>query len=173
MQLSTIFSLSVPYIQTSLGFAFREREIDSPLTRLTAPFQAQMWLIISGILIVSIVIILLTKKLPNKWRHFIIGGRQNRTPILNMWITVLGGPICNPRMANRRTFGTFARTFLILWIMLWIVIRSSYQGSLYDFLQRHRLSSAYDTIKKITDSDCTILIPQRTPQSLQSTDSKR
>lgn len=153
-----VFSLSVPYVQSSLGFAFREREDQSHLARLTAPFQVHIWHIIIGLLIVSIVIILLTKKLPRQWRHFVIGGRRNRTPILNMWNTVLGGPICNPKMIYRRAFGTFARTLLILWIMLWLVIRSSYQGALYDFLQRHQFSNAYDTIEKITKSNCKLLV---------------
>lgn len=173
MRLSSIFSLSVPYLQSSLGFAFRENEVDSPFTRITAPFQMQIWFIICVTLVATVVMILLTKKLSRQWRHFYIGGRVNRTPILNMWITVLGGPVCNPRMTNRRSFGTFARTIMMLWILLWFVIRSSYQGSLYDFLQRHRFSSSYDTIEKINKANCKILIPLHTPRILQANNSDR
>lgn len=170
---SILFSLSVPYVQSSLGFAFREREIDNPLTRLMAPFETDVWLSTLGLLILSMVAILLTKKLPRQWRHFIIGGRQNRTPILNLWNTVLGGPILNRRMKYRRTFGTFARTLLLLWILLWFIIRQGYQGTLYKFLQRHQYSTAYNTIDKITKSDCKILIAPAAPKSVYSFDSKR
>lgn len=163
--LSKFFSLSFPYIQSSLGFAFRENEIDSPLERFMAPFETDIWYIIGGILIISIVLILLTKKLSRQWRHFIIGGRRNRAPITNMWNTVLGGPIINRRMKNLKSFGTFARTLLLLWIMLWFVIRQGYQGTLYKFLQRHQYSTAYNTIDKITKSDCKVLVPPHTPKS--------
>lgn len=132
-----------------------------------------MWLLIGGTLSLSIGMILLTKKLPRQWRHFIIGGRRNRTPILNMWNTVLGGPICNSRMKHRRLFGTFGRTLLMLWILLWFVIRNSYQGSLYEFLQRHRFSSPYDTIEKIDDTNCKIFMPLHTPRVLQNNNSNR
>lgn len=166
VHLSNFFSLSVPYIQSSLGFAFRENEVDSPLTRLTAPFEADIWLMVNGILMISILLILLSKKLSRQWRHFIIGGRRNRTPILNMWNAVMGGPVLNPRMKHLKSFGTFARTLLLLWIMLWFVIRQSYQGALYKFLQRHQYSSAYDTLEKILESDCKVLVPPHTMKSI-------
>lgn len=129
-----------------------------------APFQDHIWLTISGVLIISIVMILLTKKLSRRWRHFFIGGRQNRTAILNMWTTVLG----NSQVINRHSFGTFARTLLMLWIILWFVIRNSYQGALYNFLQRHQFSSAYDTIEKIMKSNCKVVLSPNTPPFVQS-----
>lgn len=147
--------------------------VDSPFTRLTAPFPLEIWLMIGGTLAAAIAMILLTKTLSRKWRHFYIGGRLNRTPILNMWMTVLGSPVCNPRMTNRRSFGTFARTLLMLWILLWFVLRNSYQGSLYNFLQRHRFSSVYDTIEKIYEADCKILIPLFTSRIMQVNTSSR
>lgn len=124
-----------------------------------APFQELVWAVSGAVLIAAAIIILLTKKLSQKWRHFYIGGRLNRTPILNMWMTVLGLPVNNPRMTNKRYFGTFARTILIFWIVLWLLIRSGYQGILYTHLRGQRFTSALDTIQKIQESDCKIIVP--------------
>lgn len=82
---------------------------------------------------------------------------MNRTPILNMLTLVLGNPVCNPRIAQPQFFGTFARTLALFWILLWFVLRSSYQCSLYTYLQSHRLTSPYDTIEKIQASNVQIL----------------
>lgn len=157
-RLST-FQASQPYLQASTIFCFNEKEVASSFTRLTASFQDLVWTIIGALLIAAAIIILLTKKLSRKWRHFYIGGRLNRTPILNMWTTLLGSPINNPRFTYRRYFGTFARTILILWIILWLLIRGGYQGILYKQLRRQRFTSAFDTIQKIQESDCKIISP--------------
>lgn len=155
---SKIFSCSNPYLQGSIGFSYKEVDAYVPFTRLTAPFTIQVWFVICILLIMSMMIILLTKKLTRQWRHFIIGGQVNRTPILNMWSSVLGLPICNWRICNGgRCFGTFARTLAMLWMIAWFIIRNSYQGSLYTYLQSHRVTSAYDTIEKIRTSGCKIL----------------
>lgn len=157
-----LFSPTNPYLQASIGFCFKETEAYSPLTRLTAPFQFRTWIVICLILIASMIVILLTKKLSRKWRHFYIGGRMNRTPILNMWNSVLGMPIANQRITRERNFGNFARTLTILWIFIWFIIRNAYQGSLYTYLQGHRLTSPYDTVEKIRKSDCKVITPPAT-----------
>lgn len=99
----------------------------------------------------------MTKKLTRKWRHFYIGGRMNRSPVLNMWLLLLGKSIPNRRIANGQNFGNFARTLVIFWILLWFVIRSCYEGALYTYLQRNVLISPYDTIEKVKVSDCKVL----------------
>lgn len=126
-----------------------------------------------ALLFAAAIIILLTKKLNQKLRHFFIGGRLNRTPILNMWATVLGNPIENPRFAERRYFGTFARTIALLWIILWLLIRSSYEGALYTHLRGQRFTSAFDTIQKIQNTDCKIFVPSVVQLTANLFDEKR
>lgn len=70
---------------------------------------------------------------------------------------VLGNPISSPHITSTQYFGTFARTLMLLWIILWLVLRNSYQGALYNYLQSHRLSSSFDTIEKIQASNCKII----------------
>ena len=156
---STMFSLSNPYMQSSSGFCYKENEALLPFSRIMAPFELPVWILICVLLFVTIIVILLSKKFSRKWRHFFIGGQMNRTPILNTWASLLGMSICNPHILNGKKIGTFARTLMLLWIVLWFIIRNSYQAALYTYLQSHRLTSAYDTIEKVRMSDCKVITP--------------
>lgn len=153
----SLFTPSNPYIQASMAFCYTEDLTYLSFTGLTAPFTKGLWIVISVLLLAASVVILLTKKLNWKLRHFFIGGRRNRTPILNVWTSLLGNCIGNPRITYGYNYGTFARTLIILWIFLWFVIRSCYQGAFYTNLQTQQSTSPYDTIAKIRDSNCKII----------------
>lgn len=87
------------------------------------PFNSSVWLTLLLIMYLSIFIIIMTKLFTNKWRHFVIRGRMNRAPIPNAWATVLGHSIHNPLIIiNGRSFGNFARTLTIDWIILWFIV---------------------------------------------------
>lgn len=147
------------YSQTAFIFAFKESiELVTPLARLMSPFQDIVWISIAFLLIVSTFIILLTKKLSLRQRHFIIGGHINRTPILNMVNALIGNAISNPRMAHGQSFGVFSRTLCILWLFFWLVVRNSYQGSLYETLQNQRVKSPFDAVEKVRMSNANIYI---------------
>ncbi|XP_031623062.1 uncharacterized protein LOC116340616 [Contarinia nasturtii] len=128
---SLFFSTSNPYLQASIGFCYKETMGYLPLT---APLKIRLWIVVCVILFIAIVLIMLTKKLNQKWRHFIIGGKLNRTPILNMWAAMLGMCICNP----------------------YILRGGKKFGALYTSLRTHRLTSAYDTVEKIQQSNCKV-----------------
>lgn len=155
---AAISSSTDPYVQSTLGFAYIKNEAHVlSIKRLLAPLKPIMWFAILTILFLSTFVILLTKKMTRKWRHFYIGGRMNRSPILNMWLSVLGKSIPNQRIANGQNFSNFARTLAILWMLMWLVIRSSYEGQLYTYLQRIRFEQDYDTVEKVKASNCKVL----------------
>lgn len=144
-------------MQHAFVFAFvLNTERLTSIQRLLEPFQDNLWILIGVLLIISTIIILLLKKLPERQRHFIIGGQVNRTPILNMWNVVIGNVIPNPRMVHIQYFGVFARTLCLLWIILWLVVRSSYESSLYEFLESQRIKSPFDTVEKVRLSNAKI-----------------
>lgn len=158
---------SESYMQVTLGFAILPSEdISTALERLLAPFSPILWITTGVSIGLAVIIISFTKKLTRRQRHFIIGGFRNSTPILNMWNSFLGGSIGNPRFARARYLNTFARSLLIIWLISCLVLRGSYQGALYDFLQRERLSSPYDTISKINESDCNLVVMSTATSSL-------
>lgn len=117
------------FTQHSIVFTYTDSfEHFTPLARLMAPFQGCLWISFAIVLSFAIVVILISKKLTTRQRHFVIGGRVNRTPILNMLNVVIGNA------AHMHYLGAFSRTLLLLWILFCFIIRNSYQGSLYEFL---------------------------------------
>lgn len=153
-----ILSPSDWYLQSAMGFVYKEQNQHDELTNsLLAPFHQSLWLLVLGTLILPVPLILKTKMLTRKWRHFFIGGRVNRTPILNMCASALGRPISNPFFSNGRFFGNFARTLLIHWIIIWFFVRTSYEGILYNNLQSHQSSSPHDRVAKVINSNCKIV----------------
>lgn len=145
------------YMHNAFVFGFVQSTIlTAPLTRLMAPFQSSVWISIVILVTISILAILMTKKLSARQRHFVIGGYMNRTPILNMLNVLIGSTIPNPRIAHTQYFGTFARTLAILWLFFTLVVRNSYQSSLYNFFQSHQTISSYDTVEKVRLSNVKI-----------------
>lgn len=159
LQRVNAMAYSKSYSQNSFIFAFKESvQLATPLARLMSPFQTNVWISITFLLIVSILVILLTKKLSMRQRHFIIGGQMNRTPILNMLNASIGNVIPNPMMTHGRSFGVFARTLSILWLFFWLIVRNTYQDSLYETLHSQRVKSPFDTIEKVKLSNVNIYI---------------
>lgn len=152
-----IMSHTKSYMQNGFIFAFVQSTTPStPMTRLMAPFQNDVWMSIAILLSFSTFTILLSKRLTTRQRHFVIGGRMNRTPIVNMLSVFIGNVISNPQMAHGQYFGVFARTLATLWIFFWLVVRNSYQGSLFQFFQSQQIISSFDTVEKVRTSNVRI-----------------
>lgn len=127
---STYLVESDSVFHPAYGLVFKVETLQNQsVSPISAPFKPNLWLLISTVIFITVLLILWSKKLTQKWRHFYIGGRMNRSPILNMWISVLGKSIANPCIANGRYISNFARTLAILWILLWFIVRSWYEGT--------------------------------------------
>lgn len=83
---------------------------------------------------------------------------MNRTPIMNMLNVLIGNVIANRNINYGSYIGVFARSLFLLWIFFWLVVRNSYQGSMFDFLQNQREESLYDTTEKVRLSNVPINI---------------
>lgn len=154
-----IMTATHTYVQVTLSFAISpKRDISTSLGKLIAPFNIYVWLSMILTLSSGIIIIFYTKSLSRSQRHFIIGGRVNRTPILNMIGTSLGGAMTNRYLNRLRLFGTFSRTMLMIWLLSCLILRGSYQGALYDYFRKKVLSSPYDTVQKLFASDCKLYV---------------
>lgn len=160
---------SNPYSQLVLTFGIPlGDDIQTAIEKLLAPFDLFLWLSLGLCLFGAIYLILLSKQLDRDRRHFVIGGRANRTPIFNMTVVLLGGGIGNPRMTSSKfiQFSTFARTLTVIWFLITMVLRGSYQGALFSFLQQKIIASPYETISKIFRSDCQLIIMATAATSL-------
>lgn len=149
-------SPTIPYMYAPIVFAYKGTEFSLTLTVLLEPFRYHVWFSIFLLFFSSILIIFLTKTCNRRHRHFIIGGRLNRTPVLNLMNAALGNAV--PKVNDIRYFGTFARSLLMFWILTWLILRNSYGGALYKYLNNQKFESIYDTFEKIQNSDCQIII---------------
>lgn len=71
-------------------------------------------------------------------------------------LALIGNVIPNRMMAYPEYFSIFARTLTILWLLFWLIVRNSYQGSLYESLQSQRAKSPYDTVENVRTSGAKI-----------------
>lgn len=158
LERNRVMSCTQSYMGNGFIFAFVQNTTPlTPISRLMAPFQDYVWLSIAILLSFSILTILLSKGLlSTRQRHFVIGGHMNRTPIINMLSVLIGNSIPNPRMSHGRFFGVFARTLATLWLFFWLVVRNSYQGSLYKFFQSELTITPFDSVEKVRASDVKI-----------------
>lgn len=153
-------SPTTTYMQEKMGFAVRDKSIaPSSLNHLMGPFSFNSWTLILTTLILAALFILITKLLKAHYRRFLIGGKLHRAPILTAFHLAIGGSIDNPRMKQRRYFGTFARTLTMLWILLFFFIRSSYEGGLFTLFNKPPHFSKCDTFEKIRAHQCKVISP--------------
>lgn len=144
VQRSTEFSPSTPYVYASIVFTTPYGVPFSSLEKLLLPFEPAVWIMIIFITVSSIIIIFLITKMGKKFQHFFFG-RNNHTSILNYLNILLGGSVMHAPNGN------FARTLFLIWMVGSFVLRSSYQGSLFRFIQSQKSAIAVYTVNKLIE----------------------
>lgn len=123
-----LFDYTVPYFQARLIYVIPPKASFSSFQKLSQPFRRNVWISLVAFYAFAIVSIIVINRLPEKFRN-IIFGYNITSPLTNMFLATLG--------ISQATvpIGRFARSLLIMFLLFCLVIRSSYQGSLYRFLQ--------------------------------------
>uniref|UniRef100_A0A3F2ZEL9 Uncharacterized protein n=1 Tax=Phlebotomus papatasi TaxID=29031 RepID=A0A3F2ZEL9_PHLPP len=136
------FTNTISYYGTPLTLLVPPGRAYTHMEKLFLPMKYIIWSCISTIFILSAVVVSISKFIRPHRRAFIFG-RKNYFPYINTINVFLGGVVPITPMRN------FARFLLMLWILSSLVIRSSYQGSLFNFLKDHRNASIADTFPKM------------------------
>lgn len=106
----------------------------------------KIWFIIAVIILAAILLLAQLKYVHSSTRGYIIGP-ENNSPILSMINIIFSWGIVELPKRN------FARTVLIIWIAMSLILRSAYQGRLYHFMQMHQftylLTYLLNTLKEI------------------------
>ncbi|XP_055842723.1 uncharacterized protein LOC129909674 [Episyrphus balteatus] len=127
----SIITPSVLYYHTPIVFVIRgKRELDC-VNRLFRPFSVPVWQSIGSLLLAGAFLIQFLRIFKQPERELIIGER-NLTPLMNFLAVFLGYPV------TRIPQGISARYLLILWLAVTLILRSAYQGSLYDSIRIDR-----------------------------------
>jgi len=100
----------------------------SGLEKLFLPFDIATWILIAMTFTIGLITILIVTQLSLTIRNFVIG-RDVRAPTMNMFAAFFG--LGQTRLPGRN----FARFLLMLYILWCLIIRTGYQGVLYDLLK--------------------------------------
>lgn len=147
---SSKFTASFPYAYANLYFAIPKGKPYSSFEKMFAPFDWNVWAVLSTCFIVSFAFfVYLQLRVGPRVRSLIVG-TQNPTPFFNMLNIFFGGPMT----ILPRTFT--ARKLLVVWLFVSMVLRTGYQGHLFDFLQSDMTHEPVDTMKKLDGTTFTI-----------------
>lgn len=147
---STEFASSFPYAYASVVYTIPRGPPYSPLEKLALPFEPNVWLLIviyTGIAFAATIYI--SGRCSKKWRDFVFGAR-NCTPCLNYINIMLGGAITLEPVRN------FARTILAIWLIGSLILRSSYQGALFRFIQSQRSAIEIESLEQLVEYNFSI-----------------
>lgn len=147
---SSKFTASFPYAYANLYFAIPKGTPHSSSEKMFEPFDRIVWTILCTSFVVSFAFFMYLRFRVSPRVRSLIVGSQNRTPFLNMLNIFFGGPVT----IIPRTFT--ARKLLVIWLFMSLVLRTGYQGHLFDFLQSDMIHPPVNTIKKLNHTQFTI-----------------
>lgn len=109
--------------------------------KLLMPFDTAIWLLLVSVLIVALLVIVLANWKLRRLGYYVFGS-INQHPTMNLIVVMVGGT--QSKMPKQ----CFPRFLLMMFIVLCLVLRSAYVGSLFNFLQ---LNKYFNTIESIDD----------------------
>lgn len=137
---------SVPLvIMVPLGKPF------SPFEKLFNPLQFLVWIFLTLTISLGMVAIAIINCQNEKIRSFVLGPNV-RTPYLNLFNILLNG------IQHALPTRNFARTILMIFMMFCFILRTLYQGSLYQFLQADDRNPEVATIDEMIANDFVVYI---------------
>ncbi|XP_055325489.1 uncharacterized protein LOC129579433 [Sitodiplosis mosellana] len=143
------FTASFPYAYTSVVFTTPHGPPLTPLEKLMLPFEPLVWacfLIATGAALSVTIYMTGRSKI---WRDFVFG-KKNHMPFLHFINITLGGVVTQPPVRN------FARTIFMIWLLGSLVLRSSYQGALFSFIQSQKSAVEIESLEKLAEFNFTI-----------------
>lgn len=102
---------------------------------------------------VTAFLILILKLLPKNKRDFIVG-RTNDMPFFNMIGISLGGSVTSYQSPVKN----LARTLLLFWLVTALILRSSYEGKLFDHLCSNQRKSPFYNVKDLYESNLKLFV---------------
>ena len=116
----------------------------SPFKKLFRPFRDVVWILILLTFVIGFVVIFVVKFQSNVIKDFVLG-IKNDTPFLNIFNIFFGGSM------NLMPSRNFARFLLTTFVIFCFVIRTLYQGALFQFLQKEDRAKEAQTIDELIE----------------------
>jgi ABC-type amino acid transport substrate-binding protein len=155
-----LFDISESYLSYPIVFIIPKGEKLTTTEKMLQPFSATVWILLLLTLIIGLLVILVINHKFRQVRSFVFGEKVNG-PVMNMLIAVLGS---QQTVLPKRNF---ARFILMLFIILCLVLRSIYQGSLYQFLQSDGRHKEVQSIQELVEKKYSVLVHETNIDILQ------
>uniref|UniRef100_A0A1I8Q106 Ionotropic glutamate receptor L-glutamate and glycine-binding domain-containing protein n=1 Tax=Stomoxys calcitrans TaxID=35570 RepID=A0A1I8Q106_STOCA len=154
------------YLGLSFYLAIPHGRALNPFERLMKPFHYIIWSCFSSSLIFAIVFVCLIRFMGKTQLQDFLLGPNNRTPLLNLLLTLFGGVIY-----RSLPYRNFARYILTLWIIYTMVLRTAYLAELFKILQDGNSRKTMSTLKDVVEQNCTVYAFPAVVEVLKSLDS--
>ncbi|XP_075158060.1 ionotropic receptor 7b [Haematobia irritans] len=127
--LSDSYTPSQPYFLSSYCFVISARSQPfGGFTKLLLPFSKEIWIILAFLFICGNLVIFSFSKMDGKLKHMLFG-RKEQKYCYNMIVVCLGGPVPHDPGVP------FSRFLLLIWLWASFVLRTVYEGLMYDFIR--------------------------------------
>lgn len=161
----TSLATTIPYYRVRIIFAIPRGRQVSNVEKLLLPFKYIIWCTIVSCFATGLLLILALQRSRPELRYFVLG-RNNSDPVLSMISVWLGSVLT--RLPGRN----FARFLLMMWILLAFVLRSAYQGALFDILRLKKSIAPVNTISKMAEANYEIFVSTRLVKYLRQMDAQ-
>lgn len=114
------------------------------LEKFTRPFSSTVWIIVIVILFIACLVAFAAAKRPGTVSNFLVG-KNVKTPLYNVFAVFNG---VSQNVLPKRNF---ARFILMCFVIYSLVIRSVYQGAVYQILKSNDRKPPISTIRELID----------------------
>lgn len=152
---------STSYFSENLVFLIPSASELTSIEKLMYPLTFTSWMVFISFITIGLFVIFLVKKQSLKVQSFIIG-RNVRNPYLNIVIGLFGQ---NQLRLPKRNF---ARFLLMSYLLFSLVLRTVYQGKMFELLKMNMRHSEPNTIQDMIDGGYEVLIPDTNVEIMAS-----
>lgn len=156
---------SIAYFNVKVVFAVPRGRQVSNVEKLLLPFRYIIWSCIVVCFGSGLLLVLALRLFRREVRRFVLG-RHNRHPLITMINVWLGNSV--DRLPGRN----FSRFLLMSWILLAFVLRSAYQGALFDILRLKKSIAPVNTVQKIAAANYDVYVSTRLEKYVRQMDDK-
>lgn len=121
----------------------------SPMEKLFKPFDSPTWITLVLTLMLSLIIIVVLKFLPRQYYNFVCGS-SNQNPMLGFVEIIFGISLIKIPERN------FSRFLFMMFMILCLIIRTAYQGKMFDLLHYDVKQPAARSIQEVIDKQISV-----------------
>lgn len=147
---SSTFSQTNYYMLSQIYIVTNVINFYTAYEKLAFPFDTAVWFALGLIFTLSSLLIYACG-LRRQWlcyRNFLIGS-ANKTPHFNLYALAVGATITTNQMPKCN----FARFLVTCWLMLTLILRSSYQSGMYQLLRDNKQWNPPQTIENVFEQN--------------------